>query len=123
MVARTNRQTGEPFLGCSRFPDCRGTRRAGDGPTNGVATRQRFRLSTGGTARTIPEVTELLVARAIGRDLTPLQGCLVQIAALIVVCLIVWAFFASGLFVRVVEPIAKWYAEQMHFGPTQSPLP
>jgi hypothetical protein len=124
MVVRANRETGESFLGCSQFPSCRGTRPLETRQTSPVLGRsRRYKLSTGGTARTIPEVTELLVARAIGRNLTPIQGCLVQLAALIVLVVIVWAFFASGLFLRLAEPVARWYADQVHFGPTPTTSP
>ncbi|WP_413782776.1 topoisomerase DNA-binding C4 zinc finger domain-containing protein [Thalassovita sp.] len=26
MIQRTNRRSGQPFLGCSRYPRCKGTR-------------------------------------------------------------------------------------------------
>lgn len=66
----------------------------------------------GGRPKGIGDYTELLVARLLGRNLTPLQGCAVQITALVVFVSLVWALFASGLFLRIVEPIAQWYAEQ-----------
>jgi hypothetical protein len=50
-----------------------------------------------------------------------MQGLAVQFVALAVLGLMLWALFASGLIIRIIEPIAQWYASQMHFGPT--PLP
>ncbi len=126
MLARTNRATGDPFLGCSRFPDCRGTRPivAANSPTNATnRPRPRYQLSAGGRARSLPDVVELLVARAIGRNLSPIQGCAVQIAAVVVFVFAVWAFYASGLAMQIIEPIVDWYASQVHVGPSASPLP
>lgn len=38
MRERHNRRTGKPFLGCSGFPECRGTREIeSDDPDNGEA--------------------------------------------------------------------------------------
>jgi len=64
-----------------------------------------------------------LVARAIGRNLSPLQGCAVQITVVVVVGFALWAFFASGLVLQVISPIVEWYASQIHLGPSPSPLP
>jgi hypothetical protein len=125
MVRRTNRDSGEDFLGCTTFPACRGTRPIPTGEQGSGASRPaRYKLSTGGRhARDLPDVVELLVARAIGRNLTPIQGCIVQILAVAVFGFLLWALFASGLFLRIVEPFAQWYTSQMHFGPTPSPGP
>jgi len=43
--------------------------------------------------------------------------------ALVVFAFLVWAVFASGLFIRIIDPFVQWYTSQMHFGPTQSPSP
>jgi len=125
MVRRTNRGSGEPFLGCTRFPACRGTRPVSEGALSRVAPRPtRYKLSTGRRrARDLPDVVELLVARAIGRNLTPVQGCIVQILAVAVIGFLLWAMFASGLFLRIIDPFVQWYTSQMHFGPTPSPAP
>lgn len=123
MAVRTNSQSGEPFLGCSRFPNCRGTRPLAAGSSTAVASRPRYKLSTGGKPRNLPDVVELLVARAIGRNLTPIQGCIVQILAVLILGFLVWALFASGLFIRIVEPFVQWYTSQMHFGPSPSSAP
>src|SRR5688500_11152279 len=48
MTLRHNRQTGEPFLGCSRFPRCRGTRPAPAAGQVAGHTPARYRLSLGG---------------------------------------------------------------------------
>jgi hypothetical protein len=69
--------------------------------------RPRYRLSAGGRPRTVPDAAELLVARAIGRNLSPLQGCVVQLAVVAVVVLALWAFFASGLAAQVSEVFAN----------------
>jgi hypothetical protein len=74
----------------------------------------------GGRPKGLPDYAELVVARLIGRNLTPLQGCVVQIAAMAIFLVAVWALFASGLFLRIVDPIAKWYASQA-FPPHVSP--
>jgi hypothetical protein len=126
MLAKTNRATGEPFLGCSRFPDCRGTRpmTTGRSSTKGInQPRPRYRLSTGGRARTLPDAVELLVDRAIGRNLSPIQGCAVQIAAVVVVGFAIWAFYASGLAMQIIEPIVEWYTSQIQLGPSPAPSP
>jgi ssDNA-binding Zn-finger/Zn-ribbon topoisomerase 1 len=125
MVERTNRESGEPFLGCTRFPECRGTQPMPTRRGGAVAARPtRYKLSTGSRrARDLPDVVELLVARAVGRNLTPIQGCIVQIVAVAVFGFLLWALFASGLIMRILEPLAQWYTSQMHFGPTPSPGP
>jgi hypothetical protein len=125
MVRRTNHDSGEAFLGCTTFPACRGTRPIATGEQGSVAARpMRYKLSSGGRrASDLPDVVELLVARAIGRNLTPIQGCIVQILAVAVFGFLLWALFASGLILRIIEPFVQWYTSQMHFGPTPSPTP
>jgi hypothetical protein len=125
MVRRTNRDSGEAFLGCTTFPACRGTRPIATGEQGSVPSRPtRYKLSTGGRrARDLPDVVELLVARAIGRNLTPIQGCIVQVLAVAVFGFLLWALFASGLIIRILEPFVQWYTSQMHFGPSPSPAP
>jgi hypothetical protein len=125
MLTRTNRESGDAFLGCSRFPDCRATRPIVPSG-NAAAARGRLnrpKLSLGGRPRNLPDYVELIVARAIGRDLTPVQGFLVQALAIVLVAGAFWALLASGLFVRIVEPIAQWYANQVFPAPSASPLP
>jgi hypothetical protein len=122
MVRRTNSQSGEPFLGCSRFPGCRGTRPLAGGSSRAPVTfRPRYKLSAGGRARNIPDVVELLVARAIGRNLTPIQGCIVQVLAVAIFAGLFYAFLVSGLFMRVVDLFAQWYASQVFPTPTAAP--
>jgi len=125
MRVRTNRDSGERFLGCCRFPDCRETRPITAGGTAATvrARRARPKLSLGGTPRYLPDYVELIVARAIGRELTPVQGFLIQAVAIIVVAGAFWALLASGLFLRIVEPITQWFTNQVFPPPTQSPLP
>jgi hypothetical protein len=65
----------------------------------------------------------LLVARRLGRDLRTGEGFIVQIVALGALGFLFWALFASGLIIRIIEPIAQWYASQVHFGPTPGPSP
>jgi hypothetical protein len=77
----------------------------------------------GGRPKGIGDYTELVVARILGRNLTPTQGCLVQIMAVGVFAFLAWALFASGLIVRIVEPFARWYTEQAFHLPTPSSLP
>jgi hypothetical protein len=69
-------------------------------------------LSGGGRPKGIGDYIELIVARILGRNLTPLQGCVVQIAAIAIFAFLAWALFASGLILRITEPIAQWYASQ-----------
>jgi hypothetical protein len=119
MLPRKNRQTGETFFGCSRFPDCKGTRRATGTrvSTPAAATPQpRHRLSAGGRPRSLPDYVELVVARSIGRDLRPLEGFLVQVSAILIVGLLFWAALTSGLLATVVGAWAQWTAGLMHFG-------
>jgi hypothetical protein len=48
----------------------------------------------------------------------------VQILAIVVFGAAVWAMFASGLFLRIVEPIAQWYTSQVFPAhPSPSTLP
>jgi hypothetical protein len=66
----------------------------------------------------------LLVARLIGRNLTPLQGCIVQVAAIAIIGFLAWAFIASGLMTHMIEPIAQWYTSQVFPAhPSPSTLP
>jgi hypothetical protein len=131
MVRRVQRATGEPFLGCSRYPDCRGTRPLPEIPPSispasrsKRQNRRRFRLSDGRRyARNVPDVVELLVARRIGRELGPWEGCVVQLLALVVFLAIVYWVFASGLFFAVTKPLIDWYVHQIHFGPVPTPTP
>jgi hypothetical protein len=75
----------------------------------------------GGRPKGVADHTELLVARLIGRNLTPLQGCVVQLLALVVFGTLLWAFVASGLLFAITDVVARWYASQVHFGPPPSP--
>jgi ssDNA-binding Zn-finger/Zn-ribbon topoisomerase 1 len=131
MVPRTQGATGEPFLGCSRYPSCRGTRPLtslpGQGAPQRTATqsrRPRRRLSDGRRyARNVPDVAELLVARLIGRDLGKWEGCLVQVVALILFLgLFLW-FLSSGLFLAIVQAFSTWFVHQIHLGPAATPIP
>ena len=126
MVLRRVRTTGEPFLGCSTYPACRGTRPvSGSSPSAAPrSTRARAPLSDGGRhAKSLPDVVELLVARRLGRTLKPWEGCLVQGAALLIFLAIVYWFFVSGMFYTVTKPIVEWYVHQIHFGPAATPSP
>jgi hypothetical protein len=71
----------------------------------------------GGRPKGVGDHTELLVARLIGRNLTPLQGCIAQLAAIAIFGYLAWALFASGLIIKIVEPIAQWYATQAYHPP------
>ena len=133
MVARTNRSSGEPFWGCPRYPECRGTRQitadhpvaepGGQRPTPRTRSGRpsRYRLSAGGRPRGFADYVELIVARRLGRNLGLAEGGLVQIAALLVFGAIVYWAFASGLVAHIAELLAGWMASQMHFGPTPTP--
>jgi ssDNA-binding Zn-finger/Zn-ribbon topoisomerase 1 len=130
MVERTNRQTGEAFLGCRRFPDCRGTRRlvnmspvsSGSRAAHGRNPRpRRYRLSAGGRLRTLPDYVEILVARALGRNLTPIQGCFVQMTAVVVFLGFFWWLYASGTILQIIDPIVRLYLSQTPFAPSPEP--
>jgi hypothetical protein len=134
MVRRVQRATGQPFLGFSRYPECLGTRpirltggSPGASPQSNQgfrSVRRRYRLSSGGRyAKNLPEVAELLVARAIGRDLGAWEGCMVQLLALVALLAIVYWVFVSGLFTAIMRPLVDWYVHQIHFGPAPSPSP
>lgn len=84
-------------------------------------TPRRARLSLGGRPRNLPDYVELLVARRVGRTLGPWEGCIVQIIALVVFVVLVWAAFASGLVTAVAEVFARWYTSVVHLGPTAAP--
>jgi hypothetical protein len=57
----------------------------------------------------------------VGRTLTPLEGCVVQVVPVALVGALVWAAFASGLVALVAEAFATWYASQIHLGPAPTP--
>jgi ssDNA-binding Zn-finger/Zn-ribbon topoisomerase 1 len=134
MVTRTNRASGDQFYGCSRYPDCQGTRPimadrpvavlGGQRPaprTRSSAPPPRYQLSAGGRPRSLPDYVELLVARRLGRNLGPLEGGVVQIVALLAFGVIIYWAFASGLVAQIAELLGRWMASQMHFGPTPAP--
>ena len=132
MVDRRNRATNERFWGCSRYPACHGTRQvesiAAPRPTPSrpaqtlrTPTSRRPRLSLGGRPRSLPDYIELLVARRVGRTLGPMEGCIVQIVALLVFAALVWAAFASDLVTAIAEVFARWYTSVIHLGPAATP--
>lgn len=125
MVERRNRSTGEPFLGCSRFPKCQGTRplRSGTARPKTRARPRRPRLSLGGRPRDLADYSELLVARIVGRDLTRREGCLVQLVALLAFFGLVYWFLTSGLYLTLVTWFAEWYADQITLPGAPSPTP
>ena len=91
-------------------------------PTNGQARVIDKPFSLGkGRPKGLADYSELLVARLIGRNLTPLQGCVVQLVALVVFGTLLWAFVASGLMFAISDAVARWYASQVHIGPPASP--
>jgi hypothetical protein len=108
MVTRRNRETGDAFLGCSRFPACKGTRSLGAAPQ--VRRKPtRYRLSDGGRPKSLPDYVELIVARRLGRDLTPLQGFAVQALVILVIAGGFWWLLTSGTFFRIIDPFVQWY--------------
>lgn len=127
MVQRRNSSTGEPFLGCTRYPACRGTRPiagAAGAPSVRKSTRpQRYRLSLGGRPKGIGDYTELIVARAVGRNLSKREGCLVQGVAIIVFAGLLYWFFTSGLFIAIVTAFSEWYAHQIKIPGLATPTP
>lgn len=133
MAERRNRQTGDAFLGCTCYPACHGTRPvAATRPSPRPATaasprvgssgpRRRHRLSSGGRPKGWGDDVELIVARLVGRDLKPWEGCVVQLSALGIVGLFFWWLFASGTILVLIKPFVDWYANQVHLGPIASP--
>lgn len=77
----------------------------------------------GGRPKGIGDYIELIVARVLGRNLTPIQGCIVQLVAIIIVVGSFWLLLSSGTFMQLVEPVARWYAEQALPHPTPTTLP
>jgi hypothetical protein len=50
-----------------------------------------------------------------------MEGCIVQVVALVAFGALMWAAFASGLVTTIAGEFAKWYAGQIHLGPTPTP--
>lgn len=126
MVARRNRQTGEAFLGCSRYPSCTGTRpiQTGSPGVGHLSTPARGRrLSLGGRPKGVGDYTELAVARIVGRDLTKREGCLVQAVAILVLVGLSYWFLTSALYVDILKALANWYAHQIKFPGAATPIP
>lgn len=127
MVQRRNSSTGEPFLGCSRYPGCRGTRSissaAGASGVSRSPRPERFRLSLGGRPKGIGDYSELVVARALGRNLSKREGCVVQGLAILLFGAVLYWFFTSGLFVTIVTAFSEWYAQQVKLPGLPTPTP
>ena len=122
MVERRERSSGAGFLGCSRFPECRGTRPIG-GQRDKAASRH-IELSTGGrNARNVPDLVELVIARRLGRTLSRKEGCLVQGLALVGLLVAIYLVAVSGAFMWFVTTFAEWFASQVTLpgAPTPSP--
>jgi ssDNA-binding Zn-finger/Zn-ribbon topoisomerase 1 len=109
MVTRHNRETGDAFLGCTRFPDCKGTRSLGAAAPQLRRKPVRYRLSAGGRPKSVPDYVELIVARRLGRDLTALQGFAVQALVILVIAGGFFWLLTSGTFIRIIDPIIQWY--------------
>jgi hypothetical protein len=69
----------------------------------------------------VPDVAELLVARAMGRNLSKREGCLVQGIALLGLVVVFFWFFTSDLFMSIITAFSDWYAHQLKF--PVAPLP
>ncbi len=126
MVERRNGATGAPFLGCGRYPECRGTRPiASPSQPAGNGSRQaRVELSTGGRyARSFPDLVELVVARRLDRTLSRKEGCLVQGLALVGLLVAIYLFAVSGAFMWIVTTFANWFSSQVHLQGTPTPSP
>ena len=91
MVERRNRQDGTAFLGCTRFPDCRGTR-ALSGAKAVIPTGPPAQGGWGDSAQRI-------TAQVAGRTLGPAGACLVRVALIVVVVV---------LFITVWPTVAHW---------------
>ncbi len=81
MVQRRNRATGEAFLGCPRFPACRGTRpleaSVGGPPVEARTWRPRRPARDAGWA----EVGVSFLERRLLRPLTPGEALLTYVGA------------------------------------------
>jgi hypothetical protein len=103
MVTRTNRTSGSAFLGCSRFPACRGTR-----PLAAVGTarhvRQRHQLWGGSRPRSAADAVELIAARVVGHTLHAWQAVGLRIVLVVIV------FVA---FTNLVGPVSTWLGQSM----------
>jgi hypothetical protein len=119
MVTRHNRETGDAFLGCSRFPACKGTRSL----ESKAPQPRRSRLSGGGRPKSVPDYVELIVARRLRRDLTPLQGFAVQALVILVIAGGFWWLLTSGTFFRIIDPFIQWYAHTVFPQPPPSMTP
>jgi hypothetical protein len=125
MVVRRNRASGDDFWGCSRYPDCRGTRPIGAAAPNVRSNRPRrptkYKLSLGGKPRGIADHGELIVARLIGRNLNKREGCLVQALTILLFLGAIYLLFASGLFLAIVMAFSDWYAHQIRLPGAPTP--
>ena len=73
--------------------------------------------------RDIGDYAEFLVARLIGRSLTPLQGCVVQIVGVILFGMAFYWFLVSGTMTDLIKPITDWYASNAMHALTFTPRP
>ena len=126
MIERRQRQTGEAFLGCRRFPSCRGTLPIAAG-TLATAERKKssdYKLSQGGRyARSLPDLVELLIARRIGRNLTTREGCATQVLAVVGLLAVLYLLVASGALAWILTTFASWFAHQIKLPGAASPTP
>ena len=100
MVARTNRTNGTQFLGCTRFPACRGTRPLDAGA--GAPVRRRHELWGGGRPKTWGDDVEFIAARALGHSLNAWQSCLLRIGLIVLVVV---------LFMNLLVPVSNLFAQ------------
>jgi len=107
MFARRNRQTGEAFFGCSRFPDCKGTRRST------VARRP-----ASGSA---PAPTKVPRSYRSSAQRLRHNGVLIRVVPTVVFLAVLWAAADSGLLATAINAWGQWAASQFHLAPTPAP--
>jgi hypothetical protein len=120
MVERRNRQDGSAFLGCTRFPACKGTRAltVADNSPAPARVRRRAALSDGGRPKTFADDVELIAARIVGHTLGPVQAVVLRVVLVVVVV---------ALFIALTPTIATWFGHffaglfTQQFAPLASP--
>jgi hypothetical protein len=101
MVERHNRRDGTAFLGCTRFPDCRGTRPLA---AAGAPGRPAPKLADGGRPKTWADDVELITARMLGRNLNLWQSFALRVVLIVVVFV---------LFINLIGPVSTWFGQYM----------
>lgn len=116
MVERQNRSTGEAFLGCSRFPSCRGTLQIAAPARPCRARTSRRSASKRRRREGWSDDVEAVVARVIGRDLNAFESLILGLVLIAAVLFLFLEFVGP-----VSQAFGQYMASQMQFGPTPVP--